>query len=579
MRWIADNVVGSRYRFWTRANVNEVFPEPLSPLGWDLGWERACLTGWRDLYLQRLGMEEHELSRERNETLGIFGGYAYLGAGLFRVWAGRTPGMTPTSIDEAYFGDHPDVPPYVEEDWHKNPRTTEAMGRWFGWVTGEMSQDELEADREESLLVRANRPDLSAISDEALLGRALSLCPLLRRLSDQHSNQSIAASVGPGILRQICTSIGRPEWAVSLIAGIGGVDSALPVYAMWELSRMVAGSAELTELFDAGVGDVDRRLRQAGSAGPEVTAFVAAFDEFLAEFGSRGTNEWDLIGAAWEVQPSSVLAAIDRMRLADDASSPIVEHEARVANRVALEQEIREALAGSDEALGALDVGLRATATFVPGRERSKTSIIRVLHEARMATRELGHRFAARGMLDEPLDVYLLFVDELEDLVADALPGAAELAAARREYRTWLAGLEPPFIINGPPPQNTTWPRRAAGAFVPLGLGESITGVPGSPGQAAGRARTVHDPSDAGALQPGEVLVAATTDPSWTPLFVGAAAVVVDVGTALSHAVIVSRELGIPCVPAAPHASRRIPDGALVRVDGDNGTVTLVELP
>ena len=196
-----------------------------------------------------------------------------------------------------------------------------------------------------------------------------------------------------------------------------------------------------------------------------------------------------------------------------------------------------------------------------------------------MATRELGHRFAARGMLDEPLDVYLLFVDELEDLVADALPGAAELAAARREYRTWLAGLEPPFIINGPPPQNTTWPRRAAGAFVPLGLGESITGVPGSPGQAEGRARTIHDPSDAGALQPGEVLVAATTDPSWTPLFVGAAAVVVDVGTALSHAVIVSRELGIPCVPAAPHASRRIPDGALVRVDGDNGTVTLVELP
>src|SRR3954451_14900237 len=62
MRWITDNGFDPRYTFWTRANVNEVFPEPLSPLGWDLGWEGACLTGWRDLYIQRFGMEEHELS-------------------------------------------------------------------------------------------------------------------------------------------------------------------------------------------------------------------------------------------------------------------------------------------------------------------------------------------------------------------------------------------------------------------------------------------------------------------------------------------------------------------------------------
>ena len=87
------------------------------------------------------------------------------------------------------------------------------------------------------------------------------------------------------------------------------------------------------------------------------------------------------------------------------------------------------------------------------------------------------------------------------------------------------------------------------------------------------------DPSDPAALQPGDVLVAPGTDPSWTPLFVPAAAVVVDVGAALSHAVIVSRELGIPCVPSAVDATRRIPDGAIVSVDGDNGTVTLVALP
>ena len=77
-------------------------------------------------------------------------------------------------------------------------------------------------------------------------------------------------------------------------------------------------------------------------------------------------------------------------------------------------------------------------------------------------------------------------------------------------------------------------------------------------------------------LEPGDVLIAPITDPSWTPLFVPACAVVVDVGAPLSHAVIVSRELGIPCVVSATGATKAIPDGALVRVDGSTGLVTIL---
>jgi pyruvate,water dikinase len=95
---------------------------------------------------------------------------------------------------------------------------------------------------------------------------------------------------------------------------------------------------------------------------------------------------------------------------------------------------------------------------------------------------------------------------------------------------------------------------------------------------AEGRARVILDPNDPLALEPGDVLIAPITDPSWTPLFVPAAAVVVDVGAALSHAIIVSRELGIPCVVSATDATRRIPDGAVVRVDGGAGVVTVLEV-
>lgn len=87
----------------------------------------------------------------------------------------------------------------------------------------------------------------------------------------------------------------------------------------------------------------------------------------------------------------------------------------------------------------------------------------------------------------------------------------------------------------------------------------------------------VLDPADPGDLGPGDVLIAPITDPSWTPLFLAAEAVVVDVGAVMSHAVIVSRELGIPCVVSAVDATLSIPDGALIEVDGNNGTVRVIE--
>src|SRR5207248_5627115 len=111
----------------------------------------------------------------------------------------------------------------------------------------------------------------------------------------------------------------------------------------------------------------------------------------------------------------------------------------------------------------------------------------------------------------------------------------------------------------------------------PVPSGTTLTGVPGCPGEATGRARVILDPADPRTLEPGDVLIAPLTDPSWTPLFVPAEAVVVDVGAQMSHAVIVSRELGIPAVVSVTGATGCIPDGALVEVDGDLGLVRVLE--
>jgi pyruvate,water dikinase len=347
------------------------------------------------------------------------------------------------------------------------------------------------------------------------------------------------------------------------------------------LGRAAAGSPVVSALFDAGTHGLDARLRASATAegAADVTAFVAEFDTFLAEFGSRGPNEWDVMAETWETTPDLALALIDLMRTMPADQAPMLHHDEREAERVRLTAEIEALLAGNDEVLGQFRAGVASTSVFVPGRERSKTNIIRVIEEVRMALRELGRRAVERGQLDHPADLCLLFEDELDTFVAGGMGDLRSLLADRKRHYEWLVSLEPPFIINGRPTPNTTWPKKADHTAITAVVGEKLQGMPGCSGKVVGRACIVLDPSDPSALDFGDILVAPMTDPAWTPLFVPAAGVVVDVGAALSHAIIVSRELGIPCCVSVTDATRRIPHGATIEVDGDSGSVTILALP
>ncbi|MDG2263376.1 MAG: PEP-utilizing enzyme, partial [Actinomycetota bacterium] len=136
----------------------------------------------------------------------------------------------------------------------------------------------------------------------------------------------------------------------------------------------------------------------------------------------------------------------------------------------------------------------------------------------------------------------------------------------------------PPFFISSMDDVPTI--EQSEAAYEPAAAhsdpGDVLIGASGCSGVARGRARVILDPADGMDLQPGEVLVAPITDPAWTPLFLPAAAVVVNVGALMSHAVIVSRELAIPCVVAVDGATDRIATGSLVEVDGTAGTVTIL---
>jgi len=569
-RWITDWEPSSRYPVYTRANAGEVLPDPCSPLAWTLVWEQGCLQGWRDAAIHGYqAFDEADYDEERPEVVGHFGGYLYISASSARIFGVRGPGLSPEQIDYVYFGEHPDVPPYQPEPWHENAAATERMGAWIAGVVTADDLPELRADRQRADDARASRPDLTHLTDEQLVERACSFVPLLRHLFDQHLRVTAAASIGPGILAQVAAALGDPSMTMRLVSGIGEVDSAAPSQAIWELSREVRASTELTAAFADGVPGLLDRLHASDSQAAH--DFLHELKRFLVRLGSRGPNEWDIRSDTWETKPELALVLVDRMRLAPDRDAPTVRNERRVTDREALTKQVTDALAGDLEQQGMFLAGLRSAHVHLQGRERTKTNVIKVLHEVRMAVHELGARHGYT-----PSAVCMLLADELEAFVADPTEFRARLASREQQYLA-LFELEPPFIVNGKVPPLEEWPRR--GSTVPSAIaGEALCGVPGCPGTATGRARVVLDPADPRGLQPGDVLVAPITDPSWTPLFVPAAAVVVDVGAQVSHAVIVSRELGVPCVVSVQDATRRIPDGATITVDGDAGTVTIVSL-
>lgn len=550
--YVTDTSLSQRFPIYTRANVGEVFPDPVTPLSSSAAlWEAEL--GWRDAWVRMGAFEADEFPDGDFCQLGVQGGYCYLNASLIRLFGERAPGLSWQMMDEQFFGAQPGIPPYEEMEGDVRPDLGEKIGATFGWVFAQQSLSDLTELTEERALTKAlrdDRPDVSALSLEQLWARFLEMVPLHRRMFAQHLFTTYMATVPLGVISGVATAVGRPDLIMPIIAGIGEVDSAEPSYAMWALSRLPLGSAEFEE----------------------------GFASFLYEFGSRGPNEWETRSASWETRPALALAAIDRMRVSPDSANPSGHQAARAAERKVASAELLAMVEGDAATHGQLAAAIGCSKAWLPGRERTKTNNIRVVHEMRIAMREIGRRMAEAGVFDEIEDFGFVTMDEMPAFLAAPRAMAETVRQRRAEYMR-LEQLEPPFLFVGRTDGPDTWVRRDAASANMLAVGDVLAGMSGCPGQAEGIARVILDSNDPFALEPGDVLIAPITDPSWTPLFVPAAAVVVDVGAPLSHAIIVSRELGIPCVISATGATRRIPNGARVRVDGSTGVVTVLELP
>jgi pyruvate,water dikinase len=268
----------------------------------------------------------------------------------------------------------------------------------------------------------------------------------------------------------------------------------------------------------------------------------------------------------WREDPAVLENLVRRYRERPESAAPSAAEAERGRERAAHERALLAAV-GPVRRPGAQAV-LALVRRRIPLRGMAKRSMLQSLDVARAAARVIGADLAARGLLEHADDVFQLTVPE----AADGGPQVGDIARERHRQRAehararvpeqWRGDVDAGAALSQPPA-----PEPADG--------DVVRGVGVSAGVVEGTVRVVTDPTFTD-VEPDEVLVAPTTDPSWSSIMFVSSALVVDIGGALSHAAVVARELGIPCVVNTRDGSRTLRTGDRVRVDGGTGVVEIL---
>ena len=449
------------------------------------------------------------------------------------------------------------------------------MGAWMGSILSAPDTTANERHRKDIDALVAARPDLTKLSPTELLERAKWLAEELRPVFATHIVNLYGANIVAGLLAQCCQVAGKPELAPKIISGFGDVDSAQQAFELWDLSRVVRASPELTAAFDGGLSGLLERLRAV--KGEEGRSFFAGWDSFMTHWGFLGPSVWELRSPTYASEPGIILHMLESLRKVVDSGSPRERTTSFIAERAAAIQEVGKLLEGT-ELSGSFQGAAASAPKLLPAREATKVLCTKLVDEARQVMRELGGRFVASKDLPRWQDILLLLDTEMPDYLAHP----AKWVSTVNERRAKLSLLEskrPPFLIDGDYPSMKDFEDISKDTLEPAQVGETLVGIGVSPGQHRGRVKVVRSIRDEVEIEPGDVLVALTTDSSWGALFLSAGAVIGETGAAISHAAIVSRELGIPAAVSVPFCTKKLVTGMEVSIDGNTGVVTVLSAP
>jgi phosphohistidine swiveling domain-containing protein len=508
---------------WTTVNAAENIPGLMTPLGasvWLDGTELGVRSAFASLGV--LARSEVILSERPDDRFGaVFFGRFAANLDRFRWAADITPGGDGAKFEEQVLGSVREGVPRHSRPWRlpiiaaSAPRVLVRLPHTIRTQTDEVRGWWLRATAEPTRQLPA-RPRLREARE---------------RVAAAVVNQMLASFVAQGLydaLGGLARRAGRSEDHLTLMTAYGDTEE----------TEMVA------------------LLR-------DVATGRTTLDRFLSIYGARCPGENELSVYSWREDPAPLERLIAKYRDARRVD-PRDQHRKQLRAR---ETAQRRVIAGLPPALrGAARVTFRLGRRYIPLREEGKATLAMAMDGARAAARDRGGELAAAGVLDGPEDVFFLTVGELEQPPADARQVVAERRELRAEYEQYDL---PQFWTGNPSPVLPAPPSDEEVI--------EITGVPGAAGVAEGRARVLETAEEIDEIEPDEILVCRTTDPSWGSAFYLVAAVVIDIGGPTSHGAIVAREMGLPCVINTQSGTRLLRTGDRVRVDGSGGVVTLLE--
>jgi phosphohistidine swiveling domain-containing protein len=504
---------------WTRTNVGEAMPGVQTPLSWTV-WASALEVSLREAMfaIGAFTAGERAVPADPNHrAIRIFRGRVAMNVEFLTGVGDRMPGTTGAKTAETILGSLPSELHY-QPTRRRYPIVAYRLPRAF--------------------LLTPGRIERFARDTEQWYSRAIAGVTEL----DLAAARTRFAEANARFIR------------ATILQTIGVMGVIQPMYD--------ALTALITR---AGVGDIGV-LSGTGGAEMAVVADIwkaahgqLEFTEAVRRHGFHGPLEGELSSRVWREDPVPLARLLSSY--ADRPDPTHTEEPARLADMRA-------------ELLGGLPRHERPPARLIlrlaPQRILSrgiiKRSFLQCFDVARASARRAGVLLAEARWLADPEDVFYLTVDELQSVVRDV----SGLVRERRLTRTAYQGTDLPAAWRGQPEPVTLEPDLAGNLN-----GTVIQGLGVSSGVVEGTARVVHDPA-VDDVQDGEILIAPYTDPSWCSIMFISAGLVVDIGGALSHAAVVAREMGIPCVVSTSDASRRIRTGDQVRVDGGSGRVELL---
>ncbi|MHB8694451.1 MAG: PEP-utilizing enzyme [Solirubrobacteraceae bacterium] len=502
---------------WTRGNVGEAFPGVQTPLSWTVV-APAIEYGAREAAyaIGAFSAAERAVPAHcADRIVRIFRGRVAANVEYVTVVGDRLPGTSGQEVARSIFG-------YVPDDIDYQPTRVR-----YAAIAYRLPRAGLTMPRALRVFAAETNawylPEIDRAPDLDIRAAQKQLRGSQQRLGQALKLQStIAFAVIQPLYHALERVIQRAGGDIGVLSGTGNVEMAL-----------------VSDIWNAATGRRD-------------------LDVVIREHGFHGPDEGELSSRVWREDPTPVKNLLPRYARRDH---PMVNGED--ARRRAAQGELLDNLPIYHRPTAALV--LRLAGTHIPTRGIAKRSYLQCFDVARAASRRLGALLLEQGRIRDIEDVfYLTFNEVIGELPLDA----DAMIAKRKLWRARHLAIDIPPLWKGVP--------EPIAHAQTANEGDTITGVGVSTGVVEGTVRVILDPSVA-AVAEHEILVARTTDPSWSSIMFVSAGLVVDIGGALSHAAVVAREMGVPCVVNTRTGTTSLKTGDRVRIDGSAGIVTILE--